>query len=85
MYLQNHQSISHLFRCHQVNQNFHTKIDPCQGIIQLAGYRRMGQPQCVYMVELHEAEKPIFAIIDTMSMSRQHLGLTTQFPSQGLG
>ena len=44
----------------------------------------------VYMVELYEAEKPIFAIIDIIdidlkSMSRQHLGLTTQFPSQGMG
>ena len=40
-----------------------------------------------YMVELQEAEKPIFAIIDfnVPSMSRQHLGLTTQFPSQGMG
>ena len=38
-----------------------------------------------YMVELQEAEKPIFAIIDTMLVSRQHLELTTQFPSQGMG
>ena len=39
-----------------------------------------------YMVELQETENPIFAIIDTMYrlMSRQHLGLTTQFPSKGL-
>ena len=38
-----------------------------------------------YMVELQEADKPIFAIIDTCkSMSRKHLGLTTQFASQGM-
>ena len=48
---------------------------------------RMQKNNCMYMymVELHETEKPIFTIINTMSMSRQYLGLTTQFPSQSMG
>ena len=36
----------------------------------------------MYMVELHDAEKPIFAIIDTMLVNVS--SALTQFPSQGM-
>ena len=34
-----------------------------------------------YMVELHEVEN----LVQCKLISRQNLGLTTQFPSQGMG
>ena len=40
---------------------------------------------CSILAELQDAEKPIVAIIDTKLMFCQHLGLTTHFPSQGMG
>ena len=54
-----------------------------KGFEKVNGHTAYSKTSNWSLVWLKMAEKPIFAIIDTMSL--QHLGLTTQFPSQGMG